>query len=104
VAFATEFNAISGVKPPQAKAVTGHRTPKATPRCGKEKKVEGRVTVDIVIGEDGNVVSATPASGPDPLHGAARDAAFKARFRPTMVNGKPAKVSGKMSYNFVLDK
>ena len=78
--------------------------PPVYPAEAKEKKVEGRVTVDIVIGDDGNVISAKPASGPDLLHGAARDAALKARFRPTLVNGKPAKVSGKMSYNFVLDK
>ena len=72
------------------------------PEEAKKQKVEGTVTVGIVIGEDGNVISARPTSGPELLHGAARDAAMKARFNPTLVNGKPAKVSGTMSYAFVL--
>jgi TonB family protein len=74
------------------------------PEEAKKQKVEGTVTVGIVIGEDGNVISARPTSGPELLHGAARDAAMKARFNPTLVNGKPAKVSGTMSYRFVLDE
>jgi protein TonB len=78
--------------------------PPVYPGEAREKKVEGMVTVEIVIGEEGNVIRAKPASGPDLLQGAAKDAALKARFRPTMVNGKPAKVSGTLSYNFVLDK
>ena len=74
------------------------------PPEAKEKKVEGLVTVSIVIGEEGTVISARPTSGPELLQGAAKDAALKARFHPTVVNGKPAKVSGAMTYNFVLDK
>ncbi|HKP46328.1 MAG TPA: TonB family protein, partial [Pyrinomonadaceae bacterium] len=64
-------------------------------------KIEGLVTVAIVIGEDGNVISAKAKSGPDALRPAAEDAARKARFRPTTVDDKPAKVSGVLSYNFV---
>lgn len=70
---------------------------------GRERKIQGEVRVAIVVGEDGSVVSAKPTSGPEALHAAARDAAFKARFHPTMVNGKPAKVSGTLSYSFVID-
>jgi periplasmic protein TonB len=74
------------------------------PPEAKEKKVEGLVTVSIVIGEEGTVISARPTSGPELLQGAAKDAALKARFHPTIVNGKPAKVSGAMTYSFVLDE
>ncbi len=74
------------------------------PEEAKKQKVEGTVSVEIVIGEDGNVVSTGTASGPELLQGAARDAAMKARFKPTLVSGKPAKVSGTMSYKFVLDE
>ncbi|HKR61041.1 MAG TPA: M56 family metallopeptidase [Pyrinomonadaceae bacterium] len=72
------------------------------PAEAKEKKVEGQVAVEIVIGEEGTVVSARPISGPDLLLGAAKDAAMQARFEPTLVNGKPAKVTGTMSYKFAL--
>lgn len=74
------------------------------PPEAREKKVEGQVTVSIVIGEEGTVISARPTSGPELLQGAAKDAALKARFHPTVVNGKPAKVSGAMTYDFVLDE
>jgi TonB family protein len=74
------------------------------PEKAKEQKVEGRVTVRIVIDEEGKVVSAQATSGHQLLHEASREAAFKARFKPTTVNGKSAKVTGAMTYNFELDK
>ncbi|MGI8837513.1 MAG: M56 family metallopeptidase [Pyrinomonadaceae bacterium] len=74
------------------------------PQEAREEKIQGEVTVAIVIGEDGNVVSAKAKSGPDALHGAAEAAAMKARFKPTTIDDKPVKVSGAMSYNFVLEK
>jgi TonB family protein len=78
--------------------------PPVYPEEAKKDKIEGLVTVAIVIGDDGNVISAKAKSGPEALHGAAETAASKARFRPSTLNGKPVKVSGAMSYNFVLDK
>jgi TonB family protein len=74
------------------------------PDEAKEKKIEGHVSVEIVIGEAGTVVSARPISGPELLLGAAKEAAMKALFEPTLVNGKAAKVTGTMSYKFVLDE
>ena len=69
----------------------------------RKNKISGTVTVEIEIGEDGNVVSAKAASGPDALRAAAVEAAYKARFKPTTVKGKPVKVSAALTYNFVLD-
>jgi hypothetical protein len=31
-------------------------------------------------------------------------AASRARFKPTTINGEPVKVTGAMTYNFALDK
>ena len=73
------------------------------PEDAKKDKIEGSVSVQIVIGEDGGVISAKAASGPERLRDAAVDAAYKARFKPTKVKGKPVKVSGTLSYNFKLD-
>ena len=58
----------------------------------------------ITIGEEGNVIFAKAKSGPEPLYGASEEAAYKARFKPTTKDGKPVKVAGIMSYNFVVDK
>jgi protein TonB len=78
--------------------------PPVYPDEAKKEKIEGKVVVAIVIGHDGNVISAKAKSGPEALYGAAETAASKARFKPTTKDGIPAKVYGMMTYNFVLDK
>lgn len=74
------------------------------PPEAKKQKVEGIVTVTITIGEEGKVISARATSGPPLLHEASVAAAYKARFEPSTVDGKPVKVTGTMTYNFKLDE
>lgn len=74
------------------------------PQEAKKQKIEGTVTVKIVIGEEGRVISARASSGPELLHDASVAAAYKARFKPSTVNGNPVKVAGAMTYNFKLDE
>ncbi|HEV2829190.1 MAG TPA: M56 family metallopeptidase [Pyrinomonadaceae bacterium] len=74
------------------------------PEQAKKDKIEGVVSVVITIGDEGNVIYAKAKGGPEPLHRASEAAALKARFKPSLLNGKPVKVSGVMTYNFVLDK
>jgi outer membrane biosynthesis protein TonB len=61
----------------------------------------GSVDVQILIETDGTVFSAEAVSGHPFLRQAARIAACGARFRPTLLEGKPVKVSGIVTYNFV---
>jgi protein TonB len=72
------------------------------PQIAKLARVEGTVTVEILVDEQGRVVSATAKDGPAMLREAARQAALLARFTPTKLNGDPVKVSGVISYNFTL--
>ena len=72
------------------------------PPLAKQTRVQGRVNVQVLIDEKGNVVSATPVSGHPLLIHAAKAAAFQARFSPTMLGDQPVKVSGIITYNFVL--
>ena len=74
------------------------------PDEAKKQKIEGVVVVAIVIGNEGNVISAKAKSGPEALYGASEQAASRARFKPSYKDGTPVKVYGLMSYNFVLDK
>jgi TonB family protein len=74
------------------------------PEEAKKEKIEGEVTVVITIGDEGNVIYAKAKSGPEQLYGASEAAALKARFKPSLLNGKPVKVSGIMTYHFVSDK
>ncbi len=64
-------------------------------------RASGTVVVQVLIDEDGNVVSANPVSGHPLLHGAAVRAARRARFSPTLISGERVKVSGVIHYDFV---
>jgi protein TonB len=72
------------------------------PEIAKAARAEGTVSVKVMVDEDGNVVAAEAVSGHPLLRGAAVDAARAAKFKPTVVDGKPVKVSGLISYDFTL--
>jgi protein TonB len=74
----------------------------AYPDTAKRMRVAGTVTVDVVIDEEGRVISAEPSGGPVTLREAAVQAARKARFSPTKLSGQPVKVSGVINYKFAL--
>ncbi|HEX8069968.1 MAG TPA: energy transducer TonB [Pyrinomonadaceae bacterium] len=74
----------------------------AYPALAKQARVSGVVTVEILVDESGRVISATATSGHPLLREAARAAALQARFSPTLLTGQPVKVSGVITYNFVL--
>jgi TonB family protein len=72
------------------------------PLSAKAARVEGVVVVQIVVDEQGDVISAVAVSGHPLLQLAAVQAARMAKFTPTKLCGKPVKVSGVVTYNFVL--
>jgi TonB family protein len=72
------------------------------PPMAKQIHVQGTVNVQVLIDEKGHVVSATPVSGHPLLAAAAKAAALQARFSPTMLGDQPVKVSGVITYNFLL--
>src|SRR5207244_5474058 len=71
------------------------------PAIARSAHASGQVRVQIVIDENGNVISATPVSGHPLLQGAASAAARASKFTPTKLSGMPVKVSGVIIYNFV---
>jgi periplasmic protein TonB len=72
------------------------------PAIAKAAGVQGTVAVQIVIDEQGRVISAKATSGHPLLLNAAVQAAHRARFTPTVLGGQPVKVTGSITYNFVL--
>jgi TonB family protein len=72
------------------------------PDIARAARAAGSVTVQIVVDGEGNVASAKAVSGHPLLQSAAVDAARGAKFRPTVLNGEPALVSGELVYNFVV--
>ncbi|MEO8574749.1 MAG: TonB family protein [Pyrinomonadaceae bacterium] len=71
------------------------------PPAARAVRAAGAVTVQVLIDESGNVVSASAVSGHPLLRAAAVAAARGARFSPTQLSGQPVKVSGVITYNFV---
>ncbi|MBK9153534.1 MAG: TonB family protein [Chloracidobacterium sp.] len=72
------------------------------PPLAHRSNIEGLVTVEIELDENGNVTKAKAVSGHQFLRGAAEDAARKSKFRPAMFQDTPVKGFGTVTYNFSL--
>ncbi len=72
------------------------------PAIARAAGAQGPVAVQVVIDEQGNVTSARAVSGHPLLQDASVNAARQWVFKPTLVNGRPAKVNGSISFNFAL--
>lgn len=73
----------------------------AYPPIARAARASGTVTVQVLIDENGNVVSAHAVNGHPLLQAAAVGAARQAKFSPTKLSGQPVKVTGVIQYNFV---
>jgi hypothetical protein len=71
------------------------------PAAAKAVRAGGPVQIQALIAEDGTMHSAQAISGHPLLRRTAELAACSARFAPTLLSGKPVKVSGIITYNFV---
>lgn len=70
------------------------------PQKAKDKKIEGRVEVQLLVNEDGEVIFANPLSGPEELWAESVRAAVGARFNPTTLSGEPVKITGRIVYEY----
>jgi len=74
--------------------------PPSYPPIARAAHAFGTVTVQVLIDEQGNVVSAHAVEGHPLLQAAAVSAARQARFSPTLLEGEPVKVTGVIQYTF----
>jgi Ca-activated chloride channel family protein len=70
------------------------------PAPAKAARASGPVSVQVTIDESGNVIAAKAVGGNPQLRASAVQAARQAKFTPTMLSGKPVKVTGAIVYNF----
>ena len=73
------------------------------PALAKAAHAAGTVQVQILISEEGRVLSADVLSGHPLLRQAALDAARQWAFRPTLLSQVPVKVQGVLTFNFTLN-
>jgi len=73
------------------------------PSIAKATHTAGTVNVQVLLSEEGKVISAQALNGPLLLRDAAVKAAYQARFSPTLLSKQPVKASGIITYNFKLE-
>jgi TonB family protein len=78
------------------------KPPPEYPAEAKGARVSGSVVVKIFVDETGTVRRADAICGHGLLAKASAEAARRALFHPSLVDGKPSKVTGFITYNFVL--
>jgi len=84
----------------QGKAIVRH-TPDY-PALAKQIRLEGSVSVEVIISADGRVESARAISGHELFKATAEKAAEMWRFGPTFLNGTAVRVTGVIVFNFKL--
>jgi protein TonB len=101
--------AAPGTVPPVLQASSGVLQGKALrrarpfyPAFAKAARVSGPVQVQVVINEQGEVTEAEVVSGHPMLHLPSLRAARQWRFAPTLVDDRPVKVRGPVTFNFTL--
>jgi TonB family protein len=72
------------------------------PELARRMRTGGKVEVEVIVDENGKVISAHASSGPTALRDVAVEAAMRARFTPTKLSGQPVKIAGRIDYNFTL--
>jgi TonB family protein len=72
------------------------------PEAARRARAQGTVIVYIVVDERGKVTRAEALCGHELLKGASEDAARNALFTPTLLSGVPVRVTGVITYNFIL--
>ncbi len=70
------------------------------PAAAKVVNAQGTVSVQVLIDEKGNVLSASAVSGNQMLRASSEAAARQAKFVPTLLSGEPVKASGIINYHF----
>jgi periplasmic protein TonB len=74
----------------------------AYPQIARAARISGVVTVFLVLDEKGAVESVQRADGPAQLQPAATAAVRRWKFKPTLVDGQPVRVTGYINFNFSL--
>jgi TonB family protein len=75
----------------------------AYPPIARQAHASGNVVVQVVIDEEGNVISARAVSGHPLLQGPSTQAARGAKFSPTKLSGQAVKVVGVITYDFIAE-
>lgn len=74
------------------------------PPEAKEKRIQGIVILEVVVGKEGDVESVKVISGHPLLQQSAVDAVSQWKYRPTLLNGEPVEVVTTVTVNFAFQQ
>lgn len=74
----------------------------AYPMTAKTARISGVVKVFVIVNENGEVMKIERSDGPSLLRVAAEGAAKQWKFQPVVIDGKPVRMTGFISFNFTL--
>ena len=97
---ASRAGAPISVGPLQTKAE--RKVAPSYPALARTARISGVVTVYVVVNESGEVETVSRADGPAQLQAAASEAIRRWKFKPTVIDGQPVRVSGYINFNFSL--
>lgn len=73
------------------------------PELAVETGIQGKVTVKVLVGPDGNVIKLGSLSGPEVFHDEVKDKARQLQFTPGLQSNKPVKVWVNVPFSFKLN-
>ena len=80
------------------------KIPPKYPPAAKKARIQGKVILDAIIGETGQVENLKVVSGPAELQQSAIDAVRQWTYRPVVVNGAPVEVKTTVTVTYTLSK
>lgn len=80
-----------------------HKVDPVYPPIARAARVSGTVTLEVVVGKDGNVQDLKVIRGHPLLVQAAVDAVRQWRYKPVLLNGEPVEVESVVAVNFKLE-
>jgi protein TonB len=72
------------------------------PALALDAGIEGRVTVKVLVGPEGEVIKVSSITGPDVFYDEVRNKSMMLQFTPGLQNGKPVKVWVTVPFSFKL--
>ena len=93
---------VSLMSPEVAREYLIHRVEPQYPEAARSQHIQGPVTLNAVVSEDGRVRSVTVLSGDSALAPAALDAVRQWRFKPYRVNGQAREFVTQITVSFRL--
>ncbi len=94
------FQPFEVEKPPVCVNLQMVKSSMEFPLIAIESNQEGRVTVKVLVGPDGNVIQVSSMTGPEVFYDEVKDKARDLEFTPGLQNGKPVKVWVTVPFNF----